>query len=180
MNYYGNDAKNYVLVKCSRNDYLMHKQHKYIKRVWKNGKWRYYYKSITGKWKDANGMNKLSEWSGENLRTKAINSYNNAVNQANYNQSIDQYTSYKNPNTLSNTWKRLTDSEYANRQDTLLNTRLSKKAERDTKLDDLKYKADRYLSVYSKTPMGAIETTLGKVIGVGKNFITKRFKMDND
>lgn len=44
MNYYGNDAENYVLAKCSGNDCLMHKQHKYIKREKRNGKWRYWYK----------------------------------------------------------------------------------------------------------------------------------------
>lgn len=47
MNYYGNDTENYVLAKCFGSNELMH--WKYIKRVKKNGKWRYYYDSSANK-----------------------------------------------------------------------------------------------------------------------------------
>lgn len=42
MNYYGNDAENYV-------NSLIHKSHKYIKREKRNGKWRYWYKDTNRK-----------------------------------------------------------------------------------------------------------------------------------
>ena len=157
--------------------YLMHKQYKYIKKVWKNGKWRYFYKTSKGEWKNANTLSKLSDWAGEDDRTKAINAYNKAVNQARYNESIDQYASYKI--SLLNKVKGLTDSKYRERQDKLLNNRLSQKTKRDERLGTLKQEANYLLTKYSGTPIGAIETTLGKTINVGKDFITKRVAMDN-
>lgn len=166
-NYYETDAT----------DYILHKQHKYIKKVWKNGKWRYFYKTSKGEWKNANTLSALSDWAGEDERTKAINAYNKAVNQARYNESIDQYASYKT--SWTNKAKGLFDSKYRERQEKLLNNRVSQKDSRDDRLKTLKSEANYLLTKYSGTPIGVVETTLGRVVNVGKDFITKRVAMDN-
>ena len=80
---------------------------------------------------------------------------------------------------MLNKVKGLTDSKYRERQDKLLNNRLSQKTKRDERLGTLKQEANYLLTKYSGTPIGAIETTLGKTINVGKDFITKRVAMDN-
>lgn len=66
--------------------YIMHRSHKYIKKVWKNGRWRYYYKDKNIKFLDnaaakigLNAMEKYNQsYSSYNKARKAYEDYSNA------------------------------------------------------------------------------------------------------
>ena len=64
--------------------YIMHRSHKYIKKVWKNGRWRYYYKDKNIKFLD-NAAAKI----GLNAETKWYE-----ANQA-YNKAFRERETYK-------------------------------------------------------------------------------------
>ena len=139
MNYYGNDVENYVLAKCSGNDYLMHKQHKYIKRVWKNGKWRYYYESKSGKRTDLKLLSTLSDWYGEDELER------------NRRAGLNQFSNYVK-NTVTNRY----NPNYSNGSDTDQALNAYKAKNQFRKLDS---KVDETYKEYTNTPRYKLKKT---------------------
>ena len=81
----------YTTTSTVGDDYICHRSHKYISRVWKNGKWQYYYANVK------NGLSSLSN----RLRRVGNNIAQFAQNTANYNANKQQRNMYAAKQTIS-------------------------------------------------------------------------------
>ena len=142
-----NELESYVIMKCLGEDELMHRSHKYIKREWKNGKWRYYYESKSGKRHDLKVASAASDFMGEDERKKFYN-------------ALDRYKeSFENG--VANGYRMSKEN-------------LSKQEKKEIENINALYKA-RYN--YLKTPIGKIEyasEATKEAIKYGKDWIDSK------
>ena len=182
-------ARDYRNVELSE-DELMHKSHKYIKRYWKNDKWRYVYKDSKGKEKDLKVLSKLADLAGADEKEQ-YRRVNEKYEKAGY-KGLDEETA------LNYTHRRINDaqdrysevsfaraypeSNIAKKNPNLItmSDKNFKKLKESSNATIKKANADAKMigdhvskrKAYEKTLIGFTETTINK----GNNFINNLFK----